>query len=186
MPEDEHEEDVRIAWLHVKKLMGDQESKDIVRTVPKDNGLEVWRLLARRYAPKTAATKSRELRQITNYAEKHENTPMAKVLSVIAAFEELNRNYNEGYKVHPLTAELTVDAIKCIIPAEIERSINLNLIGRPEPTYDELKELVTQYIVQNTPAPMDVGEVGDQQAVEGQSEDISSLGYAEINSRFDS
>ena len=178
MPEDEHTSDVRFAWLHLKKLMGDQEAKDIVRTVPKDNALEAWRLLARRYSPKTAATKSRKLRQITNFAEKHENTPATKVLSTIAHFEELNRKYHEEYKAHPLTAELTVDAIKCIIPAEIERSINLNLIGRPEPSYEELKKLVVEYIVQNTPVPMDVGEVGEDQL--NDPEDVNSLGKAGV------
>ena len=109
---------------------------------------------------------------------------MAKVLSTVASFEELKRKYHEEYGAHPLTVELTVDALKCIIPLEIERSINLNLIGRPDPTYEELKKLVTEYIVNNTPAPMEIGEIDEQPSVAAtdwaETEFVNSLGAAGV------
>ena len=74
MEEGHHKEDVRFAWLHLKKLMGDEESIDIVRTTAKDNSLQSFRLLHRRYAPKMSAVKSGKLRAITNLAEKHANS----------------------------------------------------------------------------------------------------------------
>ena len=58
--------DVRFMWLHLKKLMGDSESKAIVRTTAGDNGLESWRLLTKRYAPKTSQVRTRRLRRIVN------------------------------------------------------------------------------------------------------------------------
>ena len=37
--------DVRFAWLHLKRLMGEKESSDIVKTTPEDNALEAFCLL---------------------------------------------------------------------------------------------------------------------------------------------
>ena len=62
--------DVRFMWLHLKKLMGDTESKAIVRTTAGDNGLESWRLLTKRYAPKTSQVRTRRLRKIVNFPKK--------------------------------------------------------------------------------------------------------------------
>ena len=43
MATDDHAPDIRFIWLHLKKLMVDTESKEIVRTTIQDNGMEAWR-----------------------------------------------------------------------------------------------------------------------------------------------
>ena len=59
--------DVRFAWLHMKRLMGDKEASDIVRTTADDNALEAFRLLTVRYAAKSNKVRSKKLRAITNF-----------------------------------------------------------------------------------------------------------------------
>ena len=45
----EYAPDIRFIWLHLKELMADKESKEIVRTTTEDNGMEAWRLLTKRW-----------------------------------------------------------------------------------------------------------------------------------------
>ena len=85
--------------------------------------------------------------------------------------------------MHPLTAELTIDTLKSIIPAEVEHAINLNLLGNKNAlTYAELKKLITDHVGEEQPVPMDVGEVAEQQdeqaAAGGHQDDVCSLGAA--------
>ena len=56
--------DIQFAWLHLKRLMGDRESSDIVRTTPDDNALESFRLPTTRYAPNNNKVRSKRLRAI--------------------------------------------------------------------------------------------------------------------------
>ena len=174
--------DIRFAWLHLKRLMGDKESADIVRTTPEDNALEAFRLLQVRYAPKSSKVRSKKLRAITNYGEKHQNSKLNKVTQLIRDFEEMNRRFHEDYKVHPLTPELTVDTLKSIIPAEVEHAINLNLLGNKTAlSYAELKKLIIEHVGEEQPVPMDVGEVGEQddgRPAAGRAEDVDSIGAA--------
>ena len=173
----EHREDVRFAWLPLKKLMGDKESVDIVRITASDNSLESFRLLHRRYSPKTSAVRSRKLRLITNFAEKHANSKISAVAQLISTFEEMNRKYHEEYKVHPLTQEMVVDTLKSIIPAEVEKAINLSMVGRAAPGYGRLKELILDYVGDTMPVPMEVGAVAEARpATTEEPEDVNSLG----------
>ena len=112
MPQgDDVKRDIRFMWMHLKKLMGDKESKNMVRTVPRENALEAWRLLHRRYAPKTAAVRSNRLRTIMNYPEAHANSKSSVVVQVIADYEELNRKFFEEYSSHAITNEMSKDTL---------------------------------------------------------------------------
>ena len=48
----------RFAYNHLRKLMGNKESKNIVRHTRHDNALEAYRLLHEKYNPNTAAQRS--------------------------------------------------------------------------------------------------------------------------------
>ena len=176
--------DVRFAWLHLKRLMGDKESGEIVRSTPEDNAFEAFRLLSARYAPRSNKVRSKRLRAITNSGEKFANSKLSRVAQLIRDFEELNRRYHEDYKVHPLTPELTIDALKSIIPQEVEHAINLNLLGNKAVlTYAELKKLILEHVDEEQPVPMDVGAVGEQGREEADAPkqeyvDVNSLGTA--------
>ena len=86
-PDERFKPDIRFAWLHMKKLMGDKECLDIVRTTPEDNALEAFRLLMARYAPRSNKVRSKKLRAITNFGEKNANSKLSKVLQLIRDFE---------------------------------------------------------------------------------------------------
>ena len=46
-------ENIRFAYSHLRKLMGNKEAKQIVRGTRRDNALEAYRLLNRRYNPRS-------------------------------------------------------------------------------------------------------------------------------------
>ena len=181
---DDVKRDIRFMWMHLKKLMGDKESKNMVRTVPRENALEAWRLLHRRYAPKTAAVRSNRLRTIMNYPEAHANSKSSVVAQVIADYEELNRKFFEEYSSHAITNEMSKDTLMRIIPRDVENAINLAHIGKnPEDlSYDKLKQMIVEHVSVDLPAPMDVGMVQAERQQEeqyphnAQEEEVNSLG----------
>ena len=71
MPDGEIATDLKFAYSHMRKLMTDKEPKNIVRNVRRRNALEAYRLLNRRFCPRTAAEKSRALRRCTNFGVNH-------------------------------------------------------------------------------------------------------------------
>ena len=62
MPTDGSEVDLSCCYVHLRKLMGDRESKTIVRNTSFQNAPEAYRLLTKRYHPRTAAQKSAAVR----------------------------------------------------------------------------------------------------------------------------
>ena len=91
----------------------------------------------------------------------------------IAEYEDANRRYLEDYKAHAITVDMSRDALNVMIPAEVERAMNLTFFGKSqsEVTYDKLKEAVLEYVADQTGTPMDVS------AVEAEAQEpVDSLG----------
>ena len=135
-----------------------------MRNVRKDNGLEVWRLLHRRYCPRTTAARSAKLRLVTTFGERHANSPIGKVTDLIQQFEKLNEDYNEEFRVYAVSTEIAKDTLRQLIPDAVERAISLAYIGQNQDamSYETLKMAIEEHIQHSVPMPMDVGSVTPQ------------------------
>ena len=142
--------DVRFVHSHLKKLVTDKESKRLIKSTPKDHGGEAFRRLMKKHNPQTQAVKSRRLREVGNFGLRHAGTAQSEVIAILAEYEELIDKYVEDYSEEPILEEQKRDALKLMLPREIERAFNLNNLGRKEEfkTYEELKDAVEEFIVE--------------------------------------
>lgn len=152
MPGGARASDVKFVYGHLKKLMGDKESKKIVKNTPYDHGAEAWRRLVRKFNPQTQPIKSRRLRDVTNFGIRHASSDIKDVITVLADFEELILKYKDDYnQEEPLNESQKRDTLKIILPREIERAYNLNSLGRDaveELSFDDLKDEIEEYIAE--------------------------------------
>lgn len=177
MPSGLAADDLRVCYSHLKKLMGDRESKSIIRNARHSNALEAYRLLHRRYNPRTAAQKSAALRMCTNFDENHKNSKVTEVSDFILQLERLNGEHFETYGAHCLTEEACKDTLRQIAPQYLEKAINLALVGRPEQeiTYALLKDTILEYALNKEGhSPISVGQVDEKD--EESTEDVRSAG----------
>ena len=132
MPDGPVSVDLQFAYSHLRKLMGDKDSKNIVRNVRHSNALESYRLLHRRFNPSTAAEKSRALRAVTNFGVTHDNSKIDQVEELIAKFERLCGEYHERYQVHCQTEDSCKDTLRMIVRSSSRRPLIWHLSGAPK------------------------------------------------------
>ena len=73
------------------------------------------------------------------------------MVAVLADFEDLIDKYKLDFEEEPIMPEQKRDALKMILPREIEKAFNLNMLGRDDDKYveyDDLKEAAEEFIAE--------------------------------------
>ena len=147
--------DIRFIYGLLKRRMGDKKSRRIVKAVTSDNWAEAWRQLHRRYIPQSHAIKSKRVREVANYGVKHVQVSHADAVPTIAELEELIDRYIDDYREDPMIEHKKKDAIKQILPRDVERAFNINNLVRKieDISYVDLKEAIEEFMQEHGPAP---------------------------------
>lgn len=126
----------------------DGESFDIVNNAGKNNGLEAWRKLHRRFDPATGGRRRNMLREIINPGRcKHES----QLYGALERWEELVQRY-ERKLGRPLDDDLKMAAIESLVTPELEKHLMMNASRLT--TYETMREEVVLYIETRTGARM--------------------------------
>ena len=159
IPDNIDSENVRFAYSHLRKLMGNKEAKFIARVTRGDNVFKAYRFPHRRYNPRTAAQKSNRLRVCTKFGINHKDTKISDVPQTIIDFEKVVQEYRDDYGTYCLTEDTCKDALRQIIPKPLECAINLATVGISDKdiTYQRLKDVILEYALDNDgKAPMSI------------------------------
>ena len=102
------------------------EAFTIVRSAGKNNGLESWRRLVKRFDPSTGGRR-RAMLHILNPAKVNS---VEELSAAVESWEEMVRQYGSRRKAdgsrHQLDEEIKIAILEHICPAEIERHLQLN------------------------------------------------------------
>ena len=119
------------------------------------SGVEAWRLLTRRYDPRTSESKRALMKRVVN-------TPPAKNLSELEKtmqnWETTVRRY-ENATDELLNEDIKVNCLIALCPSRLEEHLNLTI--REDEGYDTVRKEIVRQIEKgraaNEPSPMDVG-----------------------------
>lgn len=141
--------DVKAAQLYtLLAQLTDGESFDIVNNAGKNNGLEAWRKLHRRFDPSTGGRRRNMLREIINPGRcKHEN----QLYGAMERWEELVQRY-ERKLGRSLDDDLKMAALESLVTSELEKHLMMNASRLN--SYESMREEVFLYIETRTGARM--------------------------------
>lgn len=133
------------------------EASVIVGNVGHDNGAEAWRRLTTTFDPVTEHTNNHLMSRI----HAPPKATVRTVLATIEAWERLLRTYEERTKKSALTESSKNAILLEMVPKEVADHLGLN--EHVYDTYDKMKTLIRKWVLQNTPQPMEIGQIdGDE------------------------
>ena len=170
---------VTFLYNHLQKLLVDNDDASLVRRVPEENALEVWRKIVAKRVPRSLAAKGMRLRAITNFGANHKAKSNANVQNLIDDYESRISRFMIDYDApEPVTEDIKKDCLMQMLPDKLEEAIKdtamtIERDGK-ELDYATLRAMIVKRVESEgdnaTNDPMDVGQVEQLQ------EDINALG----------
>ena len=132
------------------------EASVIVENVLDNHGIEAWRRLMVSFDPVTEHTNNHLMHKI----HQPPKATVRTVLATIEAWEKLLRTYYERTKKTALTESSQKSLLLEMLPNDLAMHLTLN--EHVYDTYDKMKSLIRKWVLQNTPQPMELDRLEDQ------------------------
>ena len=134
------------------------EANHIVENTAAENGAEAWRRLALAYDPITDAANNDAMATIHNPPRATAKTCMA----TIEGWERMIRLHEERTKTKALTESSRRALLLRIAPKEVAEQVAMHEVLYD--TYEKAKNQIRKYCERNTPQPMEIGGLDQQDA----------------------
>ena len=174
---------ITFLYSHFQKLILDVDDASLVRRVPEENALEVWRKLVAKRVPRSLAAKGMRLRAITNFGANHKAKSNAQVQNLIDDYESRIGRFMVDYDApEPVTEDIKKDCLMQILPDKLESAIkdSIMTIEREgqELDYASIRAMILKRVESEGDTihgdPMDIGSVDQDKGI--MEEEINALG----------